>query len=138
LKPVSFALVLGLVLGLALTACGPPMGDPSHEIIETSKGVVGKLVSLKTTPSLKSGSLADASQAWQSSGWAKVNAERCKDVALPEAQPLEAYEIKITGYAPENMPTYNLRLCATQLTAPKRVVAIGFVVSSEKSPPFKP
>jgi hypothetical protein len=127
-----------LLLALALAACGPPVGDPSHEIIETSKGVVGKLVSLKTTPSLKSGSLADAARDWQSSGWAKVNAERCKDVAVPEAQPLEAYEIKITGYAPENMPTYNLRLCATQLTAPKRVVAIGFVVSSEKSPPFKP
>jgi hypothetical protein len=51
---------------------------------------------------------------------------------------LEAYEIKITGYAPENVPTYNLRLCATQLTAPKRVAATGFVVSSEKTPPIKP
>jgi hypothetical protein len=127
-----------LLLGLALAACGPPMGDPSHEIIETSKGVVGKLVSLKTSPSLKSGSLADAAREWQSWGWKKVASETCKDIDLPEAQSLEAYEIKITGYAPENIPTYNLRLCATQLTASKRVAAIGFVVSTEKTPPFKP
>jgi hypothetical protein len=129
MKPASFA----LFLGLALSACGPPVGEPSHEIIETSEGVVGKLVSLKTSPGLKSGSLVDAGQAWQSSGWAKVNAERCKDAELPQEQSLEGYEIQIIGYAPDNIPTYNLRLCATQLTAPKRVGAIGFVVSTQKA-----
>jgi hypothetical protein len=127
-----------LLLVLALAACGPPMGDPSHEIIETSKGVVGKLVPLKTSPSLKSGSLADAAMEWQSWGWKKVASETCKDIDLPEAQSLEAYEIKITGYAPENIPTYNLRLCATQLNGPKRVAAIGYVVSTEKAAMPKP
>jgi hypothetical protein len=134
LKPAAVA----IFLALTLAACGPPMGDPSHEIIEASKGVVGKLVPLKTSPSLKSGSLADAARDWQSTGWKKVTSETCKDIDLPEAQSLEAYEIKITGYAPDNIPTYNLRLCATQLNGPKRIAATGYVVSTEKAAMPKP
>jgi hypothetical protein len=98
---------------LALTACGAPLGDPSHEIIETSKGVVENMVTLKTTPSIKSGSLADAARDWQSFGWAKVNATSCKKKVLLDNQSIEAYDIKITGYAPDNVPTYHLRLCAS-------------------------
>lgn len=123
---------------LALVACGAPLGDPSHEIIETSKGVVAKMVTLKTTPSIKSRSLADAGRDWQSFGWAKVNSASCKAIALLENQSIETFEIQITGYAPDNIPTYNLRLCASQLTNPKRIVAIGYVVSRTKAELPKP
>jgi hypothetical protein len=123
---------------LALAACGQPVGDPSYEIIETSGGVVGRLVTLKTTPSLKSGSLADAAQHWQSLGWAKVASDPCKEIGWPAGSPIEAYQIKIGGYAPEKTPTRTLRICATQLSGPKRIAAIGLVVSSEQAQPIKP
>ncbi len=123
---------------LALAACGQPVGDPSHEIIETSDGVVGRLVTLKTTPSLKSGSLADAAQLWQSLGWEKVASDTCKGIGLPAGSPIEAYQIKFDGYAPEKISRRTLRLCAIQLTDPKRIAAIGLVVSSEQAQPIKP
>jgi hypothetical protein len=122
---------------LALAACGQPVGDPSFEIIETSGGVVGRLVTLKTTPSLKSGSLAVATRQWQSLGWEKVASDTCKAIGLPAGSPIEAYQIKIDGYAPEKIPTRTLRLCATQLSGPKRVAAIGLVVSSEQAQPIR-
>jgi hypothetical protein len=133
----THALIATLTL-LTLTACGAPAGDPSHEIIETSKGVVGRLVTLKTTPSLKSGSVVDAAREWQSTGWGKVDAERCKDVILPVGQPVEAYKIVIDGYAPDKIPTRHLRLCATRLSGPKAIAAIGYVVSTEVAQPIKP
>jgi hypothetical protein len=123
---------------LSLAACGQPAGDPSYEIIEASGGVVGRLVTLKTTPSLKSGSLADAAQQWQSLGWEKMASDTCKEIGLPAGSPLEAYQIKINGYAPEKTPTRTVRICATQLSGPKRIAAIGLVVSSEQAQPIKP
>jgi hypothetical protein len=123
---------------LALTACGAPADDPGGEIIETSKGVVGKLVTVKSTPSLKSGSLAEAAQRWQTNGWKRVRSDSCKDIALLEGQAVEAYEIKFEGYAAEKIPTRRLRLCAAQLDAPKRIAAIGLIVSSEQAQPIKP
>jgi hypothetical protein len=123
---------------LALAACGQPVGDPSHEIIETSGGVVGRLVTLKTTPSLKSGSLGDAAQQWQALGWKKVASDTCKEIGLPAGAPIEAYQININGYAPEKIPKRTLRLCATQLSGPKRIAAIGLVVFSAQAQPIKP
>ena len=122
---------------IALTACGQPMGDPSSEIMETSKGVVGKMVTLKTTPSLKSGSLIDAAREWRAMGWSKVVADACKDVDLPFGQPIEAYEVLLPGVASQNVPTYNLRICATQLSNPKAISAIGYVVSTQKAEQIK-
>jgi hypothetical protein len=44
----------------------------------------------------------------------------------------------VLGVVDKNIPTVDLRICATQLANPKRIVAIGYVVSSQKAEPFKP
>lgn len=131
-------MAIACICAVTLPACQAAIGDPAAEILEKSGGVIGRIVTLKTTPSLKRGSLEDAARDWQAIGWKKVNPQRCKDVALPTASAVEAYEIAIIGYAPENLPTRHLRLCAAQLFAPKVIAAVGFVVSTQKAETSKP
>lgn len=123
---------------LALAACGPPAGDPSHEILEASKGRIGVMVKLKSTPSLKNGSLSDAAQVWQSLGWQKIAAEVCKGEAKQGEQMMEAYERVVDGYAPEKIPTCIVRICVSQLSHSKRIAALGYVLSARVAQPPKP
>jgi hypothetical protein len=123
----------------ALTACGPPAGtDFASEIMGSSKGVVGKQVPLKTSASLKSNSLADASRLWSDLGWQKVSSEVCKSVSPSDWVNVEAFDFQGVVPEPKQDQSYSLRICATQLADPKRIAAIGFVVSSQKIEPYKP
>jgi hypothetical protein len=124
---------------LALSACGPPAGtDVASEIMDASKGVVGKQVPLKTSASLKSNSLPDASRLWSDLRWQKVSADVCKGVALSDWENVEAFDFQGAIVEPKQDQSYSLRICATQLADPKRIAAIGFVVSSQKIEPYKP
>ncbi len=123
---------------LALSACGQPAGDPSHEILATSKLTIGAIVELQTSPSLKSGSLADAAREWQNAGWHGVDPSACMGKMKTAGGPVSAYEYRVIGYEPDKIPTYNLRICAVQENSPKRVAAIGYVVSSEAATVVKP
>jgi hypothetical protein len=49
-----------LALFLALIACGAPADDIVLKIVGTGSPVIGKVVALKTSSSLKSGSITDA------------------------------------------------------------------------------
>ena len=126
---------------LMLAACGPPVGDPSQEIMENSNGVVGKAVPLKTSPSLKSGSLVDASQAWLGSGWKEIDAAFCKSMMANELTPISAFELDDYSVVSKDQKTYQaytFRICALQLENPKTISALGFVASATKPTPIKP
>jgi hypothetical protein len=124
---------------MALAACGPPTpADVDIEIMESSAGVVGKIVLLKTSPSLKQTSLDDAAKIWETAGWRKGKSEDCKDAPLPQNTLPRAFEFGLLGVVDKNIPTVDLRLCATQLANPKRIAAIGYIVSSHKAAPYKP
>jgi hypothetical protein len=124
---------------LALSACGPPAGtDVASEIMDASKGVIGKQITLKTSASLKSNSLADVSRLWSDLGWQKVSADVCKGIAPSDWENVEAFDFQGVIPEPKQDQSYNLRICATELASPKRIVAIGFVVSSQKTKPYKP
>jgi hypothetical protein len=124
---------------LALSACGAPTGtDVASEIMDASKGVIGKQVPLKTSASLKSNSLADASRFWSDLGWQKVSSDVCKGVAPSDWENVEVFEFLGANVEPKQDQSHNLRICATQLTNPKRIAAIGLVVSSQKVEPYKP
>jgi hypothetical protein len=126
---------------LALTACAAPVSnDVALEIMDASSGNSGEKVALKTSASLKSGSLSDASELWLGFGWQKVNSGICKDVAPSDWRDVRAFDY--TFFVSETKSNlfyaYNLRICATQLSNPKRIAAIGFVESSQKMEPLKP
>jgi hypothetical protein len=123
---------------LTLTACGSPSPpDVLDEIIEGSGRVVGKVVTLKTSPSLKLTSLDDTARTWAERGWRKGNDSECKGSALPQGGVARAYEITVFGVLEEKTPTLDLRLCAAQLSNPKRIAAIGYVVASRPGESIK-
>jgi hypothetical protein len=130
--------ILALAL-FALTACGvPAQNDVAYEIMNASHGVVGKQVNLKTSASLKSNSLEDASRFWSDLGWQKVRSNVCKGVAPSDWEDLQAFDFQGAIVDPKQNQSYNLRICATQVAHPKGVSAIGFVVSSQKVDTYKP
>jgi hypothetical protein len=123
---------------LTLAACGPPSPpDVLDEIIEGSGRVVGKVVTLKTSPSLKLTSLDDAARTWVEWGWRKGDDGACKGSALPQGSVARAYEITLIGVLEEKTPTVDLRLCATQIANPKNIAAIGYVVASRPGESIK-
>jgi hypothetical protein len=124
---------------LALAACGTPASnDVLYEITDASNGIVAKTVVLKTSASLKSGSLSDASELWLGNSFRKTEGHRCKDVAPSDWRDVVAFDIEGAIVEAKANKSYNLRICATQLSNPKRIGAIGFVVSSQKLEPMKP
>ena len=123
----------------ALAACGAPGDlDVGLEIVTTSEKVIGKPVFLKKSDSLKSGSLSDAAQLWTAFAWTPVDAEACKAKVPSEWATILAFEDNYFDFDPKGDQIYKLRLCATQLNNPKRIGAIGYIVSSTKAAPPKP
>jgi hypothetical protein len=125
-------------VALVVQACGVPSTDPGAEILDQSKGVVGKIVTLKTSPTLKSGSLSQAISEWKAMGWTQSDLGPCKALGLPIGVDEIALEKTIEGYAPENLPSYRLRLCASQVYSPKSIAVVGYVVSTHKTFAPKP
>ena len=138
-RPAGACLSIAIFFVLALVSCTAPITeDVAGEIVATAKTVIGKPVLLKTSLSLKAGSLSDAADIWVNSGWAAVDAVVCKDAAPLEWGKVDAFELRDTNFDLKTGQLYTLRICATQLSNPKRVAAIGVIVSSQKSEPYKP
>ena len=124
---------------LVLTACGTPASnDVVLEIMDAAKETVGKPVALKTSASLKSASLDDASRVWFVYGWQEANGALCKGKAPSDWPDVAAFDYVGAMTDLKQNKAYNLRICATQLTNPKRIGAIGFIVSSQKIEPIVP
>jgi hypothetical protein len=128
----------GLGLLMTVSACGAPADDIAQEIIAPRSPVTGKVVALKTSLSLKSGSLTDASQIWLVGGWTRGDAALCKPYAPEGWQTTEAYTRELYYLEKEKEQVYDLLLCASQLSDPKRIGAIGVVTASRKPDPIKP
>jgi hypothetical protein len=127
-----------LVLFLGLTACGAPSDDIVLEIAGTRSPVIGKVVVLKTSSSLKSGSLAHASEIWVGGGWSRADAALCKPYAPADWQNTQAFTREFWLSDKDKNQIYNILLCASQLDNPKRIGAIGVVTASRKPEPIKP
>jgi hypothetical protein len=130
-------LALAIAL-LALSGCGTPAGDIVAEIMDAGRPVIGKQIILKTSPSLKSGSLGDASEIWFASGWKQGQPALCKEIAPQEWTKAEAFTTEYWYSDKSKDQIYDILLCATQLNDPKRVGAIGVVTASRKPEPIKP
>jgi uncharacterized membrane protein len=124
---------------LALTACGAPAStDIALEILERGDAAIGNGVVLKTSPSLKSGSLHQASEIWLRDGWVRVDSNECKSIVPKNWESSVAFTFTIAITDKEGTLLYTSLLCATQFDNPKRIAAIGVAKTPRKADPIKP